>query len=252
MEELNAKLPTYEARDKDRLEFVEKCIRVCKYDGKQDPEDIKKWKKFPLSILHVVMSLRAENVQIVYCTGEADSEMATYVREHSTEVCGILTTDTDMVMMRKCSVFHCKFFDRDDTLGIRKATFNEKPDDIICDRITPTSLAHALEIGTEHLKILSIICGNDYTHVYRLHRVLELEYPFIKSAAKWIKENLHSSQNLLATPPFDHLCKESDFLDAIKHTYEAYGELESFEKMCGSIASAVVPNDKMLLVSKSS
>ena len=35
------------------------------------------------------------------------------------DVCGILTNDTDMVMMRGLEVFPCGFFDREAKLGIR-------------------------------------------------------------------------------------------------------------------------------------
>ena len=235
LRDMNEKMFTYEARERDRFDFVEKCVQFCMYDGRLDPEQIKKWKKYPLIIAQVLLAIRSENVKIVHCFSEADSEMAEYARVHP-EVCGILTTDTDMVMMRKCTIIHCKFFDRAEILGLRKPTFNEKPSDIVCDLITPRSLARALMIQEEDLKIISIICGNDYTASYRIYREMDLRYPFISSAAQWIAENPmvpSITQIFFKIPMFKELLSKSPkFYDAVKHTYEAYGEIESFMDMC--------------------
>lgn len=234
LDDLEIKMLTLESREYERLKFVEKCVQYCNYDPTLDPEDVRKWRKYPLIILHVLMAVRKEvpDVQIIHCESEADSEMADYARMHP-EVCGILSTDTDMVMMRRCTIIHCKFFDREDILGLRKPTFNEMPPDVICDLITPRTLANALEIEVENLKIISIICGNDYTRSYKIYRQMDLGYPFIRHAAKWLADYSGVSQHFFEIPTFQAILLQSpEFFDAVQHTYEAYGEAESFVEMC--------------------
>ena len=234
LDDLEIKMLTLESREYERLKFVEKCVRYCDYDPTLDPEDVRKWRKYPLIIMHVLMAVRKEvpDVEILHCESEADSEMADYTRMHP-EVCGILSTDTDMVMMRRCTLIHCKFFDREDILGLRRPIFNEMPPDVICDLITPRSLAQALEIEVENLKIISIICGNDYTRSYKIYRQMNLGYPFIRHAAKWLANYPSVSQHFFEIPMFQGILLQSpEFFDAVKHTYEAYGEAESFVEMC--------------------
>ena len=239
LEDLNAKMSTYVVNARKRLHYVEKCMQFCKHDRllAWDPEDFKKWRIYPLLYLHILMALRSEDVEIVHCLGEADSEMAEYARVHP-EVCGILSTDTDMVMMRRCTIINCKFFDRDDILGLRKPTFSEKPSDIYCDLITPRSLARALKIEEEDLKIISIICGNDYTKSFNLCEELKLSYPFITSAAEWllkVKNPMTPSPSrvFFDIPQFKELLsKHTRFYFAVQHTYKAYGEVELFNDMC--------------------
>ncbi len=261
LEDLNAKFLTLRLRDRNSLHSIEKCVEYCKYDGKLDLKGVRKCRKYPLVILHILMAVQRElpDVKIVHCDSEADSEMAVYAREHS-EVCGILSTDTDMVMMRKCEIIHCKFFDREDILKLRMPNFNEKPDDIICEVITPKSLAKALKISIDDLKIVSIICGNDYTKFYEIHQLLKLKYPFIKHAAEWINDNSRGlssvSHCLFDLPSFKEILSNfPEFFHAVKHTYEAYGDPEAFTAMCKStktepafdsyVSSYLVPSQEL-------
>ena len=220
-----AKLKTYQKRHEEK---IDDCGRVVKYDPKQKVESHKTWIPPPLLVIHILMALKSEGVELKHCAGEADAYMAEYAQTAQGDVCGILTNDTDMVVMRNCEVFLCAFFDRKEALGIREPIFNDKPVDIFCEMVTPRTVAGVLCIPESDLKNLSIVCGNDYTGglnlEYNLSKKLKLSYPMLESAAQWLRETPHLP--LHETSPLKEVCEASDgkYKQAIDHTYHAYGE----------------------------
>ena len=222
-------LHRYLSRHRNRMEVVENCSDVITYKPTQDMEVVKKWLLPPLLLIQIQMALareHAENITLVRCKRDADSEIALYAHENHIKVCGILSGDTDMVIIRQCRVFHCKFFDRDDILGLRKPQLNSKPNDVICEMITPESLAASLGIRPHDLKNLSVLTGNDYTqHLNRdleVYEKLQLTPPFVEAAATWLKSN---RGELLDHPDVAQICLEHpEYRTAISVTYRVYDE----------------------------
>ena len=227
-----AKYQTHKNRHLGKMGRVFHCTRVAKYDPREDVESYSMWFPHPLVVLHIMMVLRSEGVSLIHCTGEADAYLARRSQRRQDDVCGILTTDTDLVVMRGCEVFLCNFFDCDQALGIRSVKFNSRPSDVVCEKLTPQRLARELSIPQDDLKDMSIICGNDYTKglnsLCELHKKMDLEYPIIDSIAKWLKDTPHS--NLLETLPLNTIddSLKDKYSRAIKHTYEAYEGIVSY------------------------
>ena len=223
----SAKLRTHIKRHLAKMTTVQLHCQVSKYEITQDMEKFKRWSIPRLLTIQILMALRSEGVQLIQCVGEADGYLADYARTHCEQVCGILTNDTDMVMMRQCEVFHCKFFDRSDMLKLREMQLNETPDDILCDKITPEKLAHSLQIDESDLKHLSILCSNDYVAdlntVLGVHDSLKLGFPFVQTAAAWLREKKLSK--LYDDPVIAAICdKYPEYKSSIEYTYHVYGE----------------------------
>ena len=219
---------TYLARHRSRMEIAEHCSEVIRYKPTQDMEVVKKWPLPPLLLIQIQMALAREpdRITLVHCKRDADSEIALYAHDNDNKVCGILSSDTDMVMIRQCKVFHCKFFDREDILGLRKQKLDSKPRDVYCEIITPERLADSLEIMPHNLKNLSVLSGNDYTERlnidFGVHDKLHLTQPFVEAAAAWLKRN---TGRLLDHPDIAQICLEHPkYRSAILHTYHAYDE----------------------------
>ena len=224
----NAKLKTSEKRHAEQMEKIFRCSRISEYNPCQEVETYQTWIPHTLVMLNLLMVLKSEGVRLVHCIGEADTYFAKDTASSNGDILGILTNDTDMVMMRGCRVILCHFFDRENVLGIRSAqSLNEKPSDVACCMLTPERLARELRIDQSDLKNLSVICGNDYTSglnkIHDLHLTLELSWPILESAAKWLKDTPH--EHLDQTPPFDGICKATsgEYKQAIDYTYQAYG-----------------------------
>ena len=219
---------TWKERQRELLKTIEKYAEICKY---KDPDvRLNKWSLNCLLPEQFIQALQIIGVRIVICPGEADYVMAKYTRDHHDEVCGILTNDSDMTMMLGCSIIHCKFFDRRDALKLGTPTINEEPDDIHCEMIEPQKLAHCLRIDERCLPALSILCGNDFTKSLnidiKINEKLGLTYPFIESAARWIKNHQNdctSPDLFLQIPAIKDAAINSElYPDAVRHTYDFY------------------------------
>ena len=221
-----AKLNTHRRRHFGKMSRVAHCNQVARYDPTVELATYSTWFPQPLVPLHILMALKSEGVELVHCIGEADAYLAKCSQSDHEDICGILTNDTDMVMMRSCEVFLCQFFDRELNLGIRSVNFNSTPADVICEKLTPSRLAKVVNIPEHDLRNLSIICGNDYTEglnvEWNLHEKMGLDYPIVESAAKWLRDTPH--EDLEQTPPFDDIDDSSGgkYSKAIQYTYKAY------------------------------
>ena len=230
-----AKLQTHVKRHRGKMSRVRRCNQVAKYDPKQQVEGYSTWFPQPLVPLSMMMVLQSEGVTLEHCIGEADAYLARRAQSGQEDICGILTNDTDMVVMRSCEVFLCQFFDRELTLGIRSVKFNSKPSEVVCEKLTPCRLAEVLKLPESDLKNLSVICGNDYTEglneEWELHKKMNLSYPIIESAAKWLRDTPH--MELDETPPFDSINKLSvgQYSEATQFTYKAYGGTAAIEPL---------------------
>ena len=220
MKGFEAKFKTYKSRHE---KMMKNCVHLI--NPNHPVGQGKSWIPPPLLILHILMSMKSEGVVLKHFAGEADMQMA----REAPDVCGILTNDTDLVIMRGCEIFLCAFFDREAKLGIREpGRWNvESVNDIIYESVTQSGIANLFNIEESDLKNLSIICGNDYTsglnYEYKLHRKLKFDWhiPKIENAANWLRSTPHSP--LHETSPIKEICEETsgEYKRAIDHTYLA-------------------------------
>ena len=247
----DAKLSTHRGRHLGKMFRVLHCNLVSNYDPIEVLETYSMWFPQPLVILHIMMALKSEGVELVHCIGEADSYLAKCAQSGQEDICGILTNDTDMVVMRSCEVFLCQFFDRELKLGLRSVNFNSTPSDVVCEKLTPHRLAEVLKVPEHDLRNLSIICGNDYTEAlnrrWKLHEKMGLSFPIVESAAKWLRETPH--EDLKMTPPFDDINSSSrgKYSKAIDYTYAAYEATMVVDHSWGDRYDDRPPLDKMIL-----
>ena len=229
-EQLQLKLMTWLTRQSHTDSLIDRFGKYCAYHPTQSMI-VPEWTMKCLLRLQIVRALQKCGAEVIICNGEADRPMAEYAREHP-EVCGILTNDTDITMMASCSTLHCKFFDRDDGMKLRSPEMNEKPYDILCEKIEPARLAECLKIDVQCLPALSILLGNDYTTYYNQQKdvtdIFKFTYPFVESAACWIRgRRCNTVEAFLSNAEIRRICKlYPDYHNAVKHTFSFYRDSE--------------------------
>ena len=234
--EYKMKLSTWEKRTKDSLEVIHSHSLITKYDAKTEVKFGKKIMQ-PLLVTELVMALQEAQVELITCKGEADNLMAEYMCVHG-NVCGILTNDTDMMLMHGVTAIHYKLFDQ---RGALRLSDDEVPEDykiaeVHCGAISPSYLARRLKINEKCLPALSILCGNDFTgnlndeiDIKKLvfgykHYVRVSNY--IKRVLTWIKHNEYACMrpaSFLAIREIADVCvKEPRYTAAVHHSYAFY------------------------------
>ena len=236
--EYKMKLSTWEKRTKDSLEVIHSHSCITNYDRKTEVKFGKRIMQ-PLIVTELVMALQEANVELITCKGEADNLMAEYMRVHG-NVCGILTNDTDMMLMHGVTAIHYKLFDQEDALKLSDGHIPEgyKIAEVHCGAISPSYLARRLKIDENCLPALSILCGNDFTK--DLNEEMDIKklvfgyinydyvrvYDYIKTVLKWIKDNEDAcmeSTSFLAIREIADVCeKEPRYTAAVHHSYAFY------------------------------
>uniref|UniRef100_A0A1X7SS26 XPG-I domain-containing protein n=1 Tax=Amphimedon queenslandica TaxID=400682 RepID=A0A1X7SS26_AMPQE len=236
--EYEMKLSTWEKRTKDSLEVIFSHSRITKYDPTAELRFGKRIMQ-PLLVTELVMALQEAKVELITCKGEADNLMAEYMRVHG-NVCGILTNDTDMMLMHGVTAIHYKLFDQEDALKLSDDHIpaNYKVAEVHCGAISPGYLARRLKINEECLPALSILCGNDFTK--DLNEEMDIKnsvfgyinydyvrtYEYIKTVLKWIKDNEDACMgpvSFLAIREIADVCKkEPRYIAAVRHSYAFY------------------------------
>ena len=219
------KMGTWEERSRKILYAVKRNAEICKFHA----TEIKVNRiKQTLLFDELVSALRAAQVTVIICEGEADQMMAEYSREHK-DVVGILTNDSDMALMSGCKMIHYKFFDRKDVLQLYRPTL-KMSHGICCDVLKQETLARDLKIDEKCLPALSILCGNDFTDIfnkeYDIQEKLGFKHPFVSNISVWIK---HHEKDCMSVDTFveitqiKEICQEHpEYLKAIVHSYNFY------------------------------
>ena len=208
-----------------------RVIKSCQYEDIYGSPFSHHFGLRSLFLHNIVQVLQKNGVEVVICNGEADRFMAEHFRKNP-NVCGILTSDTDLTMMARCSTIHCKFFDREDTLKLRQPVMNVKPVDIRCETIEPENLARSLGIRANCLPALSILCGNDYTGHYTeeeaFRSLLKMTSPYVEWAANWIqfhKGSCGTARQFLSILEIRQICDlYPHYRSAVEHSYKFYGD----------------------------
>ena len=176
------------------------------------------------AVRQIEKSVEKAGAEIVYCTGEADPEIIHYAQSHD-EVCGILSNDSDFAITNGCVMFPIDTFDVNNSLGLLEdVQVKEKPGEVVCQVIYPSSLAASLGIRENQLPDLAVLCGTDYTHHLnkRLSVLTRLgvEGEHVKSVAEWLKTR---EMPLLQYQPMRELCTEHpEMRVAVEQSYSNY------------------------------
>uniref|UniRef100_A0A1X7UCL7 Asteroid domain-containing protein n=1 Tax=Amphimedon queenslandica TaxID=400682 RepID=A0A1X7UCL7_AMPQE len=236
--EYEMKLSTWEKRARDSLEVILLHSRITKYDPTAELRFGKRIMQ-PLLVTELVMALQEAKVELITCKGEANNLMAEYMRVHG-NACGILTNDTDMMLMHGVTAIHYKLFDQEDALKLSDDHIpaNYKIAEVHCGTISPGYLAKCLKINENCLPALSILCGNDFTK--DLNEEMDIKnsvlryinydyvntYEYIKTVLEWIKDNEDAcmrSTSFLAIHKIADVCKkEPRYTRAVRHSYAFY------------------------------
>ena len=176
------------------------------------------------AFLQIEKSLKKAGAEIVYCNGEADPEIIHYAQSHD-EVCGILSNDSDFAITNGCVMFPIDTFDSNNSLGLfMDVKVDEKPSEVVCQVIYPSSLADSLGIRENQLPDLAVLCGTDYTlHLNKRLSVLSrlgVMGGGVKSIAEWLKDK---EMPLLQYQPMRKLWNDNPELTvAIEQSYKNY------------------------------
>ena len=176
------------------------------------------------AVRQIEKSLKKVGAEIVYCNGEADPEIIHYAQSHD-EVCGVLSNDSDFAITNGCVMFPIEKFDVNNNLGLLKdVQVDEKPREVVCQVIYPSSLADSLGIRENQLPDLAVLCGTDYTHHLnkRLSVLTRLgvKGEHVKSIAEWLKDK---EMPLLQYQPMRELCIEHpEMRVAVEQSYSNY------------------------------
>ena len=221
--ELQAKLPEQKKRYQLCLQRIATEAEIC--EQKKDSTSLV-WDTPQLASTQVLMTLRDAGAQIIICQGEADMEIAQYARSH-VEVLGILSNDTDFSIMKNTTLFPLSL--NHNILGIKSQMIGIKS--IVCEMVSPTTLASSLGLEEQQLPDLSILCGNDFTRTLNRQldvlTELELEDTDIVSIAQWLKGK--SVPLTKYQPMHDFLMKHPQYLEAVQHSYRFYSQSPSME-----------------------
>ena len=227
------KLSTWEKRTRDTLETVRSHSLIANYDPKTEVKFGKRIKR-TLLVDEIVVALQEANVKLFSCIGEADNLMSQYMRDHS-NVCAVLTNDTDMMLMSGVVAIHYKLFDQKGALRLSE---NHIPPDykifeIHCGAITPKSLARHFNIDERCLPALSILCGNNFTSVLNesinIRKIFGFKgdgCEYIASVGLWIKQKESActrSNSFLRIHEIAKICeKKPHYARAVRHSYAFY------------------------------
>ena len=177
-----------------------------------------------LVIRQVLMTLREEGAEMVFCTGEADPDIICFAQTHE-ETCGIVSNDSDFAITSGCVLFPWAAFDFQNLTGVRKGVeIDEKPGEIISIAITPATLAKSLHIREDQLPDLAVLRGTDYTrefiHRFSVLTALGVEGSNVEDIAKWLE---NKATPLMENEVMKELClKHPELRVAIEQSYHNY------------------------------
>ena len=211
-------LPVLKARYLKRLERITSIQHIC--DGSGDFWRVSRTLQ-PLVLLQAVMTLTSLNVKTVQCVGHSCAEMVAYASCNA-HVIGILSTNSDLAVIDASVLIDTQDFDLQQTLALHSMSPNETPSDVLCTFVTPQSVAHAIGIRTEHLAVLAILCGNDYTRELnkqlQLCDLLQLKDLTVTSVAQWLTKK----KTLKLTNPACLFPHNSQYQEAVFESYALY------------------------------
>lgn len=229
-------LPVLKARYLKRLERAAFVQQICTGSG-----DCWRMSRSlqPLMLFQSVMTLASLKAKTVQCLGNNLAEMAAY-RSSNSNVIGILSTNSDLAIMTGSVFMDTHDFDLDHSIGLQNVLLNDKPVNVLCTFVTPRSLAHTIEIETDQLAHLAIICGNDYTRELNkelcLCEFLQLKDLTVASVAKWILKRDEDIDLLSFFPD------NSRYKEAVVESYTLYSggyHLPSAKSLCQYLQSRI-------------
>ena len=212
-----AKFSELKSRYLKKVELGATVQQIC--DGNNDLLQAK-WSLREGISTQVEFALKSAGVRVVYCLGEADSEILRYLQTHD-NVCGILSGDTDFAIAYDSTLFLPEYFDLNKDLAISSGSICEYPEDVVCETVTPARVASALNLTETQLPDLSVLCGNDFTRNLNaslsILAALGLNDSYVETVAEWLRDQ---SGSLLDNDTVAKLfAQRSLYRSAVEHTY---------------------------------
>ena len=221
-----ARFPGLKSRHDRAMEHCAVIQQVC--DGNQDLLQVQ-WSQQEGVWRQVRSALVEDRCTFVFCPGRATHNILQLMRTDG-RVCGVLSADTDFAVALGSCLFHVKFFDTEDDLGISSETLCERPADVTCELVTPGTLSKALGVErVELLADLAILCGNDYTELLnsRLSPWLSLGLGDckIETIAAWLQDQqvlLENNQDICRI-----VARNPSYATAIQLSYSVYHQRQA-------------------------
>ncbi len=238
LEEFQWKRTVWQGRYLQKMKRCADIQQVC--NGNQDFLCVH-WMLWEAASLQVQSTLRSAGVQLVYCLGEADSQLLDYHRSHNEESLGILSSDTDFAVAPGSVLYHTSLIDKDVVAELSSRNF-DCPRDITCEVISPQSLAVSLEINEAQLMDLIVLCGNDFTRelstILMPWAALGLTSTKVRDVALWLQTE--STPLLENKEMAGFFAQHPQYKLAVEHSYRAYCGRGEVEAECDSSHSTLV------------
>lgn len=184
--------------------------------------------------LQVEFSLKSCDIRLVHCAGEVVDSILQYVRTH-VEVCGVLSDDTVYAVAAQSKLFLPGLFDVDSLLGIHGEEINSPLAGLMCEAVTPASLATSLGLKQQQLADFAVLCGNEFSREHNRGCLpcekLGMDGCGVSSIAKWLQRRENSSP-LLANPAVqEFLLLHPAYTQAISNTHLLYNGCDESESI---------------------
>lgn len=200
---------TYLANWRKRLSECANILQVCA--GNCEMSEVC-WNLKEGMVSHITAMLEStDGVKVISCAGKVLSDAIPYLQSNK-NACGILTLDTSYAIASSCGLFLLDLFG----LDMRHPTLLPfKPDqDLNCEVVWSSWLASSLDLETQQLADLAILCGNDFSSLLnsslRPLNILGIADPSITTVAKWIssqttalRSNSDMKEFLLQNPCYE-------------------------------------------------
>ena len=176
----------------------------------------------PLLFIQAEMTLINLNIKVIRCHGNTVSEVYAYALQQ--QVCGILSTNPDFLLLTDCCFIDLAEFDLKKALRHQNA-INSQPLDILYAITSIDTLLLDLNISKEQLIDVAILSGNIYTHrlniLYKLASYLGLKEDTIDELLRYVRKR--ESPIFEEDAQLAHLCEVNpDYQRAVTRSYHLY------------------------------
>ena len=155
-------------------------------------------------------TLQSCSVRLVHCVGATSASMLKYLRLHA-EVCGVLSSDTVFALAAQATLVLPELFDVDSVLGIDSDSICTSCSSLVCEVVSPASLAGSLGLQEQQLADLAILCSDMFSGDHSSGRLpyeeLGIDGYGIDAIAKWLQRQ-EPNCLLLGSPALQKFCHD--------------------------------------------
>ena len=192
-EEFGALYEAYYAQSHLKQKEAANVLQICA--SNQDMTQLR-WSLKEGILSHVIFTLEsADNVRLMYCNGHVLPKAISYMQSNK-HVCGILSTNTSYALASGCGLILLNLFGLD--IDHSTSPSLSLVEDLSCEVVWSTWLAHSLDLTEHQLLDMAIVCGNEYTKFLntnlQLVHALGVSDAGVLGVAAWLRsQNVHIS-----------------------------------------------------------